>query len=109
MLYTIEAHPQGDPCPYTGAEWVPPDNRQDGVLVRQPTSLADRLALARRYAEQWARSTMLLVDTFDDASWKALGEAPNLGLLVDRTGTVRERQGWFDHEAMAAAVAKLLP
>jgi hypothetical protein len=109
MLYTVEAHPQGDPCPYTGEEWVPPDNRRDDVLVRQPTTLADRLALARRYAADWAKATPVFVDTIDDASWRALGQAPNVGLLVDRDGTVRERQGWFDGEAMAAAVQKMLP
>jgi hypothetical protein len=40
VIYTIDAHPKGDPCPYTGNEWVPPDNQRDRVLVRQPTTLA---------------------------------------------------------------------
>src|SRR5262245_54105376 len=39
MLYSIEAHPKGDPCPYTGEEWVTPKTEQDGLLRRQPTTL----------------------------------------------------------------------
>lgn len=109
MVYTIEAHPQGDPSPYTGDEWVPPDNHADGVLVRQPGTLADRLALARRYREGWAKTATLLVDAIGDAGWQRLGQAPNVGLLVDRAGIVRLRQGWFEPQAMAAAIERLLP
>jgi len=105
MVYTIDAHPVTDPCPYTGKEWVPPDNASDGVLVRQPTTLAERLALARRYADGWAKDTTVLVDTTDDASWRALGEAPNVGLLVGADGVVRERCGWFDAAAIERALA----
>ena len=46
MVYTIDAHPKSDACPYTGVEWVPQQNEADGVLVRQPTTLEERLALA---------------------------------------------------------------
>ncbi|MFY9344364.1 MAG: deiodinase-like protein [Planctomycetota bacterium] len=96
MVYTIDAHPAVDPCPYTGDLWVPPANEGDGVLVRQPTDLAGRLALARRYAAEWAAGTPVVVDTMDDASWHVLGRAPNLGLIVDRAGVVVARCGWFD-------------
>jgi hypothetical protein len=105
MVYTIDAHPKGDPCPYTGSEWVPADNERDGVLVRQPTSLAERLVLARRYSQDVARGTLVLVDTIDDASWRALGEAPNVGLVVDRDGVVQARSGWFESAAIRKALA----
>ena len=100
MVYTIDAHPKGDPCPYTGAEWVPPDNERDGVLVPQPRTLAARRELARRYATEWCRGTPVLVDTLDDASWQALGEAPNLGLQIDGAGVVRARCGWFEPQPL---------
>src|SRR5204862_4722834 len=93
VIYTIEAHPKGDPCPYTGKEWVPKDNELDGVLVPQPHDLAGRLALAREYQRRFDHGTPILVDTMDNASWEALGKAPNLGLLVDQSGIVRARQG----------------
>ncbi len=104
VVYTIDAHPNGDPCPYTGKEWVPADNTRDGVLYRQPDSLEDRLALAREYHHRLAPHTIVVVDTMDNATWKALGQAPNLGLLVDRHGIVRFRQGWFDPAAMESAI-----
>lgn len=109
VVYTIEAHPAGDPCPYTGEPWVPPANERDGVLVRQPTTMAERLSLARRYAADWARGTRVLVDALDDAAWHALGQAPHLGLLVGADGVVRVRQGWFDGPALDAELARLLP
>ena len=108
MIYTIDAHPSGDVCPYTGKEWVPKDNRRDKVLVRQPTTIEERLALARQYQDRFGRTgqdgALVLVDTMDNASWQALGQAPNLGLLVDGSGTVRLRQGWFDGKAIEQAL-----
>lgn len=108
-VYTIDAHPAGDPCPYTGEEWVPDANVRDAVLVRQPTDLPARLLLARRYARDWLQGAgSIAVDTIDDASWRALGEAPNLGLVVAADGTVIARTGWFDAQALRAACERLL-
>jgi hypothetical protein len=106
MVYTIDAHPKADACPYTGVEWVPQQNEADDVLVRQPTTLEERLALARRYAETLAKGTTVLVDTMDDAAWIALGRAPNVGLAVGADGVVRARAGWFDAKAIETALAK---
>lgn len=105
VVYTIDAHPKGDICPYTGSEWVPRDNERDEVLVRQPTDQAQRLELARQFQQRFSDKAIVLVDTMDDKSWKALGSAPNLGLLVDSRGIVRLRQGWFDAAAMDAAIS----
>jgi hypothetical protein len=105
VIYTIDAHPKTDACPYTGKEWVPRDNERDNVLVRQPTTLDERLSLARQYQQRFSSNAIILVDTMDNASWHALGEAPNLGLLVDRDGIVQLRQGWFDAKQMQAAIA----
>jgi len=107
-VYTIDAHPVTDVCPYTGEEWVPDANRRDDVLVRQPTDLAARVELARRYANDWQRGAgATAVDTMDDASWRALGQAPNLGLVVGPDGMVVERTGWFDAEKLRAACERL--
>jgi hypothetical protein len=108
MLYTIDAHPSGDACPYTGDEWVPPANEADRVLIRQPTSLRERLAAAKRYAERWALETPILVDTMDNAAWTALGGTPNAGLCIGADGIVCARTGWFDAAQIDAALAKSL-
>lgn len=106
MVYTIDAHPKSDACPYTGVEWVPQQNEVDDVLVRQPRTLEERLALARRYAETLAKGTTVLVDTMDDAAWIALGRAPNVGLAVGADGVTLARAGWFDAKAIETALAK---
>ncbi len=106
MVYTIDAHPKSDACPYTGVEWVPQQNEADDVLVRQPTTLEERLELARRYAKTLANGTTVLVDAMDDAAWIALGRAPNVGIAVGVDGVVRARTGWFDGKAIEAALAK---
>jgi hypothetical protein len=106
MVYTIDAHPKSDACPYTGVEWVPQQNEADDVLVRQPTTLEERLELARRYAKTLANGTTVLVDAMDDAAWIALGRAPNVGIAVGADGVVRARTGGFDGKAIEAALAK---
>lgn len=107
IIYTIEAHPKTDPCPYTNEEWVPEANKRDNVLVRQPGTQAARMTLAAEYHTRYALGSTLLIDTMDNASWKALGAAPNLGLLVDSKGIIRAREGWFDEEAMEKSLAEL--
>ena len=106
MLYTIEAHPNGAICPYTGSEWVPQANVEDQVLVGQPASLSERLALARRYAKEITAGTPVLVDAIGDPSWRALGEAPNLGLAVSAEGAVLARTGWCDVVALEQALER---
>lgn len=108
VVYTIDAHPKDDPCPYTGEEWVPASNEPDAVLIRQPQSMQERLAAARDYQQRFTADAVVLVDTMDNASWKALGSAPNVGLVVDQQWIVRSRQGWFDAAETEAVVAKLV-
>jgi peroxiredoxin len=106
MLYTIEAHPNGAVCPYTGSEWVPQANVEDQVLVGQPATMTERLALARRYATEIAKGTPVLVDPIGDPSWRALGEAPNLGLAVSAERVVLARTGWCDVVALEQALER---
>lgn len=107
-VYTLEAHPKGDASPYTGTEWVPEQNFADDVLVRQPTTLTDRMILAREFDARFGGGATMLVDPMDDIAWRTLGMAPNLGLLVDADGVIRARQGWFDAAAMDLALDGLM-
>lgn len=109
MVYTIDAHPKGDPSPYTGEEWVPPNNERDAVLVRQPKTMAERLALANEYHDRFAPGATILVDTMDDASWRALGEAPHVGLCIGADGIVTARTGWFDAKRIGDELDRALP
>mgnify|MGYP001283865933 CR=1 FL=1 len=108
VIYTIDAHPAVDACPYTGEEWVPADNERDAVLIRQPRTLDERIAAARDYRDRFTADATVLVDTMDNRSWTALGSSPNVGLVIDAEGVVRSRQGWFDAAETSAALDALL-
>lgn len=109
LLYTIDAHPQGDPSPYTpDREWITPQNHKDAILHPQPKTLDDRLALAKDMDARLKQIAPMYVDAMDNAAWKAMGGAPNLGLLIDTDGKVFAKQGWLNAKAMAGQVDALL-
>jgi ankyrin repeat protein len=108
VIYIIEAHPKGDPSPYSGAEDVTIENQRDGVLCRQPSSLPERLILARQFQKRLQVRVPIYVDAMDDSVWKAIGGGPNMGVLVDNKGIVLARQGWFDAKSMQSAAESFL-
>jgi len=61
VLYVIDAHPSGDPCPYTGTDWLTKDNESDGIRLRQPQVQAERNELAQRYSDLLGIQVPLLV------------------------------------------------
>jgi hypothetical protein len=88
VIYTIEAHPVGSASPYSDKEWLTPRNIRDQVLVKQPATIEDRIAIAKQYKALQRIESTLVVDAMDDAAWRHLGPAPNTGILVDRDGKV---------------------
>lgn len=107
IVYVIEAHPLHDLCPYKGVEDVTPENRRDGILHRQPTTLPERLKLAKEFKERMNCSLPIYVDTMEDRAWKGVGGGPNMAILVREGGTVIARQGWFEPEAMDKLIAAM--
>lgn len=107
-IYTTEAHPKGDPSPYSGREWVTDENERSGILVRQPSSDADRRAVASRARADLGIRTAILVDDMGNSTWKAYGAAPNAAYLIGTDGQVKLRQGWFQKGAFGRALAKEL-
>ena len=109
MLYTIEAHPETDESPYRpGEEWQVDDNEEQGILCRQPTSLDERIALARRFNHMFQPKSTIVVDRMDNAGWKDMGRMPCMAVLVDEGGIVNTTQTWFDAEAMADYIQTIL-
>ncbi|HMN97497.1 MAG TPA: hypothetical protein PKC43_14180 [Phycisphaerales bacterium] len=96
VLYTIEAHPTRDASPYSGLVWVPAENVRDRFQFRQPTTLMDRMILARQFNDRFVRGATLVVDPMDNVGWRMMGHGPNVALLVDEQGEVVMTQGWFD-------------
>ncbi len=94
-VYTLEAHPQTDPCPYTGKEWVTYPNEVGGILYRQPVLEEQRGAVARDAYKALRIRTPLLLDDMDNSIWKAYGKAVNPAFLIGKDGTIKLKQGWF--------------
>jgi thiol-disulfide isomerase/thioredoxin len=108
VLYTTEAHPKGDPSPYSGREWVPGDNERQGVLFPQAKSMSERIAVAKKCAQAMKLDVPVVVDTMDNSAWKAYGSAPNCAYLIGTDGKIAARNGWFNGQAMHAAIEQLL-
>lgn len=109
IVYVIEAHPEIDTCPYLGVVDVTEANLRDKVLHRQPTTMAERLAIVKTFQNRYPMEAAVLVDSMDNVAWRALGRSPNAALLADRDGKVLLRQGWFDPEKLEEEIAKRLP
>lgn len=95
VVYVVEAHPaHNEPCPYIGQPWVTDENQTDGILYRQPTTYAERRALA--VAQQAAMPLVcpIVLDTPENAFWLTYGQAPNSAWWVGTDGRIAARQGW---------------
>ena len=109
MLYTIEAHPKGDPSPYAeGNEWLTPQNQKEGILCRQPRTLEERLQRAKEFQHRLGVSVPVVIDGMDNGAWQTLGSGPNMGLLIRPDGVLAAKHGWFDGKAMLRSIQTLL-
>lgn len=119
VLYTLEAHPVGDPSPY--AEYSPelenpehPGERpggnvhEDGFPRRQPTDLEGRETLAREFVELFDFAGPVVIDTMGNQGWEALGAGPNMGFLIGRDGKVAVKHGWLDDATMERSIEYFL-
>ncbi|MCP4001904.1 MAG: redoxin domain-containing protein [Gammaproteobacteria bacterium] len=100
VLYVIDAHPSGAPCPYTGTDWLTKDNQEAGLLVRQPSKQNERNALATKYREQLGLKVPVLVDNMENTAWKALGCSPNIAVLIDKQGQCGVFQDWVEPDTL---------
>jgi len=107
VIYTIEAHPTGDPSPYSGKEWVTLKNREENILVAQPKTDEERRLLAERFVKLVNPPVPLLIDSMKNEIWAALGAGPNMAVLADNTGRVRAKQDWFRYTKLKDAIEKV--
>lgn len=113
-MYVIEPHPNGSRSPYkrgTGwQEWWqdyatsmyptnpplagdPVSDVQDPLF--QPRTFKERVARAKNLIQHKAITTPILIDEMDNPYWSTYGYMPNCAYLIDKNGTVVERQTWF--------------
>ena len=96
LIYSIEAHPKGDPSPYSNTEWVTEPNRSRGILYRQPANKDGRTKLAEDARADLNITVPILVDDMENSAWQAYGKAPNAAYLIGVDGRIKLRQGWFE-------------
>lgn len=106
LVYTIEAHPQHDPSPYTGAPW--PLRFSDRDLA---TTEAERLDRARQV--RLGPHVRVATDPLSDAHghdplWCTWGSVPHGAWLIGPDGVVRAVHDWLDAKSMAGSVEALL-
>ena len=82
VVYIREAHP-------TDGRQVP-QNERDKVLVKDPKTLAERLKVAKEFADEFKLSLPVLVDTLDDQMEKAYAGWPDRLYLIGRDGYIAE-------------------
>ena len=87
-------------------------NVDEGVLVRQHTTIEERFAAAREGVRRLGLAMPVLVDAMDDAVSEAFAAWPERIYVVGADGRIAFAGGpgpWeFDPDAAAAALAELL-
>lgn len=85
MVYVREAHPTEG--------WRMESNDHVGVVVVQPKTYADRVAVARQCGKRLDLGFPMLVDTIDDAVGARYSGMPGRLYLIDRDGKIAFKSG----------------
>jgi hypothetical protein len=100
VVYIREAHPEDG--------WVVTDNREAGIVVDDPTSAAEREAVAQSCLLRSAIRIPTLLDTIDDATARAYGAWPDRLYLIARGGRIAFQGGpgpfGFSPDELEAAI-----
>ena len=86
-VYVREAHPVSD------GEAATPTNSGAGILVKQPATIEERNAVAKRCSAALRLETPLVVDEIDNRVAQAYLATPDRLYIVDREGRVAYRGG----------------
>src|SRR5262245_14073589 len=86
-VYVREAHPVDE------GQHATPTNEKAGILIKQPTTLAERNAVAERCCAALHLSTPLVVDTIDNHVAHAYLATPDRLYIIDREGRIAYRGG----------------
>ncbi|MDO8544903.1 MAG: redoxin family protein [Opitutaceae bacterium] len=77
-IYIREAHPEDG--------WKMPRNQRDGIMVKDPKTLDERVKLAETACAFFKTTIPGLVDTMDDATDRAYAAWPSRIFIVDKEG-----------------------
>lgn len=87
MVYVREAHPVSDDKAAT------PTNERAGILVKQPTTLDERNAVAKRCTATLHVAMPMVVDEIDNRVGRTYLAWPDRLYVIDRDGRVAYRGG----------------
>lgn len=94
MIYAIEAHPT-DTSPYSGNINITNQNISQGILFPQPTTYLERKNLADTLMQNYTVNIPLYIDGPCNEWWHTYGPAPVNAYLIDTSGVVLMKHGWF--------------
>jgi hypothetical protein len=95
IVYAVEAHPT-DISPYFGYVNVNQANQNQGILYPQPGTYGERKAICSDLLQNETVSVPVYLDGPCNVWWSVYGPAPNNAYLIDTTGIVFAKHGWFD-------------
>ena len=89
-----------------------PQNERDKILIKDPTTLAERQEVAEDFAKQFKVSLPILIDTIDDRFEKAFAGWPDRIFVLDARGKIAFKGGpgprGFKVEEVPPVLKKLL-
>ena len=97
------------PSPYSNRESLSKySTDNEGNPVTQPSTYAERVELARKTAEEAGIEIPMLVDEIDNPVWCTYGPAPDIAYLIDTTGGIILKQGWYNPNLMEEAILEYI-
>lgn len=76
--------------------------------IAQPTSYAERCALAERTREELELTAPILIDTLDDQSRAYFGDLPSPAIVIGPDGVVRVKLPWAEPDVLGPRIERLL-
>jgi hypothetical protein len=78
------------------------------AAIEQPTTFAERCALARRIRDELEVPLPIFVDGMDDASRALFSDLPSPAFVIDRQGRIADKLPWADAEALQLSLRAVL-
>jgi hypothetical protein len=76
--------------------------------IEQPSTFAQRLALARRLRDELEVTLPIYVDGMDDASRALFSDLPSPAFVIDRAGRIAKKLPWAEPEPLGKVLDELL-
>ena len=104
-VYIKEAHPED--------EWQMGSNVEDDVVLKQPTTIEERLELAQVFVSEMDIETPTLVDDMRNTANACFAAWPERIYVIDSDGTIAYKGGvgpfYFDPRKLGSFLAERFP